>query len=210
VALSITLVALHALLAVSQGSGTCTYQSFWWDVARQRAVEPVTVRHPYAEVVAEEQDAATGCTVCEEDQDTVAVPGVTPFRMCRRLAPAVRVALAELIRAGAPVHEVVGYHVGRTRGDADAQGRRTGFSNHAYGIALDINPAQNGLYDRCEVFGPQCRLLRGGPWRPDARDPRTLTGESPVVQRLAAAGFKWGGAIAGRQKDFMHFSPTGY
>ncbi len=24
------------------------------------------------------------------------------------------------------------------------------------------------------------------------------------------AGFKWGGEIAGKQKDFMHFSLTGY
>jgi hypothetical protein len=114
----------------------------------------------------------------------------------------------ELVGGGAPIQEVVGYHVGRTRGDPDQAGRRTGFSNHAYGIALDINPARNGLYDRCEVFGTGCRLIRGGAWRPD--DPGALTADGPIVRRLAAAGFKWGGEIAGRQKDFMHFSPTGY
>ena len=188
----------------------CTYHSFRWDVVQHRAVAHVTVRHPDAAVAAEERDGATGCTVCEEDQDTVAVPGLAPFLMCRTLAPAVREALGELVQSGAPVRDVVGYHVGRTRGDPDAQGRRTGFSNHAYGIALDINPSLNGLYDRCETFGPRCRLLRGGAWHPEGGPAGTLTAADPVVRRLAAAGFKWGGAIAGRQKDFMHFSPTGY
>jgi hypothetical protein len=206
----IALVVVQAMLASSQASGACTYHSFRWDVVQHRAVAHAAVRHPYAEVSAEERDAATGCTVCEEDQDTVAVPGLPPFLMCRSLAPLASEALTELMRAGAPIRDVVGYHVGRTRGDADGQGRRTGFSNHAYGIALDINPALNGLYDRCEVFGPHCRLLRGGVWRPEGGDPGTLTASSPVVARLAAAGFKWGGAIPGRQKDFMHFSPTGY
>jgi hypothetical protein len=213
VAVNLTLVVVQAMLAWSPAAGTsggCTYRSFRWDVVQHRAVAHVTVHHPYADVSPEERDAATGCTVCEEDQDTVAVPGLAPFLMCRVLAPAAREALTELIRDGAAVRDVVGYHVGRTRGDPDGQGRRTGFSNHAYGIALDINPAQNGLYDRCEVFGPQCRLLCGGLWRPEANDPGTLTASGPIVRRLAAAGFKWGGAIAGRQKDFMHFSPTGY
>jgi len=209
VAVSVALVVVQAMLA-SQASGGCTYHSFRWDVAQHRAVAPVTVHHRYAEVSLEERDAATGCTVCQEDQDTVAVPGVPPFLMCRVLAPATREALTELVGGGAAIREVVGYHVGRTRGGPDEQGRRTGFSNHAYGIALDINPAQNGLYDRCEVFGPRCRLLRGGVWRPGAHDPGTLSASGAIVRRLAAAGLKWGGAIAGRQKDFMHFSPTGY
>jgi hypothetical protein len=31
-----------------------------------------------------------------------------------------------------------------------------------------------------------------------------------VVRAFAAAGLRWGGAAAGEQKDFMHFSPSGY
>jgi hypothetical protein len=208
VALTVTLVVLQIFLAAPRAPAVCSYRSFRWDVAQRRAVAHEIVRHAYSELVPEERDATTGCTVCEEDQDTVAVPGLSPFLICRRLAPAVRQALTELLRRGAQIHEVVGYHVGRTRGDPDPQGRRTAFSNHAYGIALDINPARNGLYDRCEIFGPRCRLLRGGAWRPD--DAESLTADGAIVQRLAAAGFKWGGEIAGRQKDFMHFSPTGY
>jgi hypothetical protein len=208
VGVNVTLVVVQLLLAASPPPVVCTYRSFRWDVAQRRAVARELVRHAYGAIVPEERDAATGCTVCEEDQDTVAVPGLAPFAMCRRLVPAVRQALGELVGGGAPIQEVVGYHVGRTRGARDQDGRRMGFSNHAYGIALDINPARNGLYDHCEVFGPGCRLLRGGAWRP--YEAGALTADGPIVRRLAAAGFTWGGAIAGRQKDFMHFSPTGY
>lgn len=95
-----------------------------------------------------------------------------------------------------------------TKGDVDALGHRTRFSNHSFGIAIDINEQQNGLYDRCIRFGPACRLRRGGVWNPDQAG--SLTRDSPVVKALGQIGLKWGGAIEGRQKDFMHFSPSGY
>jgi hypothetical protein len=95
-----------------------------------------------------------------------------------------------------------------TRGDTDRHGNRTRYSNHAFGIALDINPEANGLYDRCPRFGPGCRLIKGGRWNP-AR-PASLTADGPVVRALKNIGLRWGGQIEGRQKDFMHFSPTGY
>jgi hypothetical protein len=96
----------------------------------------------------------------------------------------------------------------KSRGAADGNGNRIGFSNHSFGTAIDINPEQNGLYDNCITFGPQCRLLRGGEWRPGT--PGTLDKNGDIVTLFKQAGFQWGGEIVGKQKDFMHFSLTGY
>ncbi len=150
----------------------------------------------------------TGCSVCEEDQVEVAIPDVAPFRVCRFVAARVERALLAARAGGAVIRTVTGYRVGLTRGDVDASGRRTTFSNHSFGIAVDVNEASNGLYDQCGVFGPGCRLIRGGAWRPG--EPGTITAGDATVAAFAAEGFAWGGAIAGRQKDFMHFSPSGY
>jgi hypothetical protein len=109
---------------------------------------------------------------------------------------------------GERIFSVVGYRVGMTRGNFDALGNRTRFSNHSFGIAIDINEQQNGLYDRCITFGPACRLRRGGNWIPGQEG--SLTPESPVVKAMKRIGMKWGGEIEGHQKDFMHFSPSGY
>lgn len=187
---------------------TCTYETFSWNVKLKKSVDHTTVTHPYSELTPAEIDADSGCTVCEEDQELIDLPPVPPFKMCRKFAPSVRATITKLIAAGEPIEQVKGYLVGKTRGTIDAQNNRTGFSNHSFGIALDINPHKNGLYDRCVKFGKSCRLIRGGPWRPGT--PGTLTADGLVVQSMKAAGFRWGGEIAGNQKDFMHFSPTGY
>jgi hypothetical protein len=55
----------------------------------------------------------------------------------------------------------------------------------------------------------ECQLLRGGLWRPGF-DPYSLQQNGLIVRMLKEIGFKWGGEIEGRQKDFMHFSPSGY
>jgi len=202
------MLAVWTLVGAPPGSQMCTYEASTWSVELRRAVPQGTVRHSYAGLVPEEIDSATGCTVCSEDQDTVRLPPLAPFPVCRLLAATVRRTLAELLASGEPVLEVVGYRVIRSRGGVDAAGHRARFSSHAYGIAIDINPALNGLYDRCVTFGPACRLLRGGAWRPGARG--ALTANGPIARAMQAAGFRWGGEIAGQQKDFMHFSPTGY
>lgn len=187
----------------------CSYETYQWSTVERRAVNRQRVSHPYSEVTALERDPETGCTVCSEDQVELSLPGLKPFSVCQVVAPAIEVALRDLIEAGEPIDEVVGYRVGMTRGEPDAQGLRTRFSNHSFGVAIDINPAHNGLYDRCIDFGPHCRLIRGGEWRPRIYA-SSLDPYGSVVVRLKREGFRWGGEIAGRQKDFMHFSPTGY
>lgn len=186
----------------------CTYQLYFWNATSQSPAGNRTVRHPYAEVSGDEVDAASGCTVCEEDQAVVHLPPLKPFRFCRKYAPALRAALERLLASGAPLFEIDGYRAGRTRGPLDAAGNRTAFSSHAYGTAVDINRSLNGFYHDCPAFSPRCRLMQGGPWRPGV--PGTLTADSPIVLVLKAAGFKWGGEEDGTQKDFMHISLTGY
>lgn len=164
--------------------------------------------HPYSELTLEEIDSQTGCTVCQEDQRLIQVGNLKPFLVCNKIAVAVRDTLEKLLSAGEVVLEVTAYRPGRTRNPLDADGNRTGFSNHAYGVAIDINRAKNGLYDNCVQFGPECNLIQGGPWVQG--NPGTLGTHTSIVRSMKKAGFKWGGEIAGKQKDFMHFSVTGY
>jgi hypothetical protein len=188
---------------------TCHYQDWRWNVAQQRAVGKISVVKDTSRLTSDEIDAQSGCSVCAEDQQTIKLAGVPEFSVCRKYAPVIHETLDKLIRQGEMIESVIGYRVGRTRGDIDAQGNRTGFSNHSFGIAIDINTSHNGLYGDCVRFGAQCRLMRGGPWRP-GDDPYSLYPDGLIVKMLKEAGFKWGGEIAGSQKDFMHFSLTGY
>jgi len=193
--------------SVSAGT-TCTYVLSTWNVRAGRAMAARTVRHPYAETTRTETDPDTGCTVCQEDQQPVEVPGVPPFLLCKKLAPQVQETLRRLIEQGELIHEITGYRVGKTRGPLDSQSNRTVFSNHSFGVALDINAGRNGLYDQCPTFGAHCRLLHGGPWRRGA--PGTLFADGPIVTAFKSIGLRWGGAIDGNTKDFMHVSPSGY
>lgn len=204
----ILILILETELVAEEGQLTCTYQTFNWSVNLRKAVDYKTVSHSYNNLTPEETDPVSGCTVCEEDQEIIHIQPLAPFLICKKLAPAVKETLSNFIQSGEQIYEVIGYRVGRTRGEADANGNRTGFSNHSYGTAIDINPMQNGLYDNCVNFGNNCKLIRGGPWEEGQHG--TLTSESRIVKAMKAAGFKWGGEIKGKQKDFMHFSLTGY
>ena len=78
------------------------------------------------------------------------------------------------------------------------------FSQHAYGLAVDVNPFQNP-YHRADVVLPelasaylQRRWLRPGMIGPDG----------PVVRAFAAMGWEWGGEWSSL-KDYQHFSVNG-
>ncbi len=199
--------ALVLALTLSAHSFDCHYQSWRWDTRRQAASELREVRKFKRDLTPEERGSVAGCTVCEEDQVELRIPGAPPVKVCQRFAPALRTALTKILASGFQVFKLEGYRVGMTRGPVDAQGLRTQFSNHSYGTALDVNPEQNGLYDNCLRFNDACRLIRGGVWRPHL--PGGIAPESIVVEALKATGLKWGGELNGRQKDFMHFSPAG-
>ncbi|NQD38092.1 M15 family metallopeptidase [Permianibacter sp. IMCC34836] len=202
--LTLLLATTHA----SAADDTCSYSTYQWNTQTRQAVNHQQIRKLRSELSNAEIDATTGCTVCNEDQMEFEFPGLRPFKACKKLADNIRKIVTELQQQQAALIDIVGYRVGMTRGEPDKSGNRTGFSNHSFGVALDINTEQNGLYDNCYQFGPGCRLIKGGPWNP--QQPTSLTVESPIVLTFKKYGFKWGGEIAGKQKDFMHFSPSGY
>lgn len=200
-----------ALLLLSNAAfaQSCHYQDWRWNVEQKRVVEIRNVVKDYSMLAPDERDEHSGCTVCAEDQQVIRLDGLAEFSVCKRYASLVQESLQRLMRQGEKINSVISYRVGRTRGDIDARGNRTGFSNHSYGVAVDINTRHNGLYENCLQFGAQCKLVHGGPWRPE-HDRFSLHQDGNIVKAFKNAGFKWGGEIAGRQKDFMHFSPTGY
>lgn len=77
------------------------------------------------------------------------------------------------------------------------------WSNHAYGLAVDINPVENpyvgcgAVYDaRSRRYVDRTRLRKG-----------MVT--PAVVRAFASIGWEWGGNWSGDTKDYMHFSHTG-
>ena len=202
------IILLLALADPAIAEELCSYQTYTWNTIEKKAVNHETINKPYAELNDDEVDAFTGCSVCEQDQRSIILPPLKPFKACHILAPRIEIVIENLIRQGEAIDSVIGYRVGKTRGDVDRDGNRTRFSNHSFGVAIDLNPRQNGLYDNCIRFNPSCRLIRGGHWNPDNEG--SIKADGVIVGAMEDLGLKWGGQILGKQKDFMHFSPTGY
>ena len=81
---------------------------------------------------------------------------------------------------------------------------QTGWSQHAYGLAVDVNPFLNP-YHQGNVVLPELAMsyLERGNVRPGMILPH-----GPVVKAFATIGWKWGGDYRSL-KDFMHFSANG-
>lgn len=80
----------------------------------------------------------------------------------------------------------------------------TTYSQHAYGLAIDVNPFQNP-YVKGDVVLPELAssyLERG--WR----RPGMITPDGPVVRAFASIGWTWGGTWSSL-KDLQHFSANG-
>lgn len=80
----------------------------------------------------------------------------------------------------------------------------TSWSQHAYGLAIDINPFHNP-YLRREVVLPE--LATAYLDRGDVRPGMIVAGD-PVVNAFAEIGWTWGGNWRSL-KDWMHFSRSG-
>jgi len=81
----------------------------------------------------------------------------------------------------------------------------SGWSNHAYGIAIDINPRENPyVYGGGTVAPPEGRAYVD---RSPARHGMIVSG-GPVVRAFATIGWSWGG-YWGSSKDYQHFSQGG-
>ncbi|OFZ46270.1 MAG: hypothetical protein A2381_11685 [Bdellovibrionales bacterium RIFOXYB1_FULL_37_110] len=186
----------------------CTYSSWKWHVQSKRAEDHKRIIKKCNELTMEEKDPNSNCTVCEEDQKTIFLKGLPPFKICKYYEKKITKALKNAIRKGFLINTITGYRVGKSKGSIDERGYRQEFSFHSFGTAIDINPGLNGLYENCDIPNPGCKKLLGGVW--DPQRPGTITQDSIIYKELTSIGFKWGGEIAGKQKDFMHFSLVGY
>lgn len=81
----------------------------------------------------------------------------------------------------------------------------SGWSEHAYGRAIDLNPIENPYVTRAGTTSH----ARSRPYlrRSNVR-PGMLTEGSIGVRTFAAQGWRWGGQWTGI-KDYQHLSPTG-
>jgi len=80
----------------------------------------------------------------------------------------------------------------------------TGWSEHAYGRAIDVNPFVNPYVKGSTVLPPEA-----APYTDRSRqDPGMIHGDDAVVRAFAARGWRWGGYWSSL-KDYQHFSTTG-
>lgn len=80
----------------------------------------------------------------------------------------------------------------------------TAWSEHAYGLALDLNPVENPYVVGRHVAPEAGRAYLG---RPDA--PGVLHADDPVVAAFGRIGWVWGGTWSGAVRDYQHFSLRG-
>ncbi len=86
-----------------------------------------------------------------------------------------------------------------------ARGPLASWSQHASGLAIDINPVQNP-YVTSDGY---VRNLHARSYRDRSlRLPGMIHPGDVVVRAFAAIGWRWGGHWSG-DKDYMHFSATG-
>jgi hypothetical protein len=78
------------------------------------------------------------------------------------------------------------------------------WSNHAYGLAVDLNPTENPYIGCGQSRDPATR-----PFRDRSRHRRGMV-DDRVVEAFGSVGWEWGGAWAGDTKDYMHFSENGH
>jgi D-alanyl-D-alanine carboxypeptidase-like protein len=78
------------------------------------------------------------------------------------------------------------------------------WSNHAYGLALDLNPVENP-YVGCGMTRDRTALS----YLDRSRHRRGMVTPA-VVAAFASVGWGWGGSWTGSTKDYMHFSYNGH
>ncbi len=78
------------------------------------------------------------------------------------------------------------------------------WSNHAYGLAIDVNPVENPYVEGGRVHPRAGRAYLN---RSKVRPGMAVPG-GPLVRAFSAVGWQWGGRWAGTP-DYQHFSSTG-
>lgn len=136
-------------------------------------------------------------------------------------APRLRVAFRRLYALHFPIrHMKLEHYYGtrsQQRGDVTASfhcrqavpspcsgGSGTGtWSNHAYGLAIDVNPRENPYVGCGMSRDPTAQRYR------DRSRHRKGMITRRAIEAFASVGWEWGGAWAGATKDYMHFSHNG-
>ena len=86
----------------------------------------------------------------------------------------------------------------------ERSGSSGAFSQHAYGLAIDINPLENPYVARDGTTAHR----RSIPYlRRSSGAAHMIAGDGPVVAAFARIGWKWGGYW--NTKDYQHFSENG-
>ena len=86
-----------------------------------------------------------------------------------------------------------------------SSGTGTGsWSNHAYGLAIDLNPVENPYVGCGQSRDPASR-----PYFDRSRHRKGMVTPA-VVRAFRSVGWGWGGAWTGNTKDYMHFSVNGH
>jgi poly-gamma-glutamate synthesis protein (capsule biosynthesis protein) len=80
----------------------------------------------------------------------------------------------------------------------------TSWSEHAYGLAIDINPVENP-----EITGGRVLPPSGEPFVDRHEAPGVIRAGDLVVRAFAAHGWRWGGSWTS-PVDYQHFSTTGH
>jgi hypothetical protein len=79
------------------------------------------------------------------------------------------------------------------------------WSQHAYGLAIDLNPIENPYVENGRVYHEASR--------PYVNRSKRLKGMiragGTVVRAFASIGWGWGGSWSGSVKDYQHFSASG-
>lgn len=78
------------------------------------------------------------------------------------------------------------------------------YSQHAYGLAVDVNPFQNPYHNEDVVLPELASAYLDRAWR----RPGMVTPGSPAVRAFASVGWAWGGSWSSL-KDYQHFSANG-
>ena len=80
----------------------------------------------------------------------------------------------------------------------------TSWSNHAYGLAVDLNPVENPYVGCGQSRDPSAQR-----YRDRSRHRRGMVTRQ-VMAAFASVGWGWGGSWSGNTKDYMHFSINGH
>jgi hypothetical protein len=105
-----------------------------------------------------------------------------------------------------PDHDPTASFQCRQAAASPCTGRKTtgSWSMHAYGLAVDVNPAENPYVGCGQAHDP--KTLR---YSDRSRLRRGMI--TPKVEAaFGSVGWGWGGSWSGSTKDYMHFSSTGH